>query len=348
VSGRTFPLPVEIVACPLCGGRGATRLFEQRDLSLGVPGVYAVARCDDCALLYQNPRVRVDCLGETYPQEYAAHTREPELSRTVRRFGPAVRWTLAAGLGYRHLDTRDVSARHRLSALLHRKRIRKAFPPWIGQGRLLDVGCASGKFLRQMGAVGWRLTGIEYDLEAADKARSTGAEIFVGDPTQARFAEERFDLITAFHSLEHMPDPLAVLTRMMAWLAPEGLAIVEVPNVAGLGARLFGPYWSGFDLPRHLVHFTPATMQAMVERAGGVVARVEHKSKARYFLRSLRHRLGNGGDGWARATRALVANRLGMGVIKLAVELLSPLGEWCRRGEAVRYFIRRRVGGGRG
>jgi SAM-dependent methyltransferase len=348
VPGTTFPLPVEVVSCPLCGGWGATRLFEQRDLSLGVPGVYTVARCDDCALLFQNPRVRAEWLGATYPPEYAAHTREPELSRTVRRFGPAVRWTLATRLGYCHLDTRDVSARHRLSALVHRKRIRKAFPAWSGQGRLLDVGCASGKFLRQMGAVGWQLAGIEYDPEAAEKARSTGAEIFVGDPTRAPFVDRRFDLITAFHSLEHMPDPLAVLTRMMAWLAPDGLAVVEVPNVAGLGARLFGPYWSGFDLPRHLVHFTPVTMRAMVERAGGVVTRVEHKSKARYFLRSLRHRLGADDVGRARAVRVLLENRLGMGVIKLGVELLSPLGEWTGRGEAVRYFMRRRTDNGRG
>ncbi len=333
-------LPVEVVPCPLCGGRGATRLFEQRDLALGVPGVYAVARCDGCGLLYQNPRVRADRLGDTYPQEYAAHTREPGLSRTVRRFGPAVRWTLAHSLGYRHLDTRDVTVRDRLSAALHRKRIRKAFPPWVGQGRLLDVGCASGKFLRQMGAVGWTLAGIEYDVEAAERARRTEAEMFVGDPAHAPFADGRFDLITAFHSLEHMPDPLRTLTRMMRWLAPGGLAIVEVPNAAGLGAALFGAYWSGFDLPRHLIHFTPATMRAMVERAGGAVEAVEHKSKARYFLRSARHCLADA-SGPGRAARALLESRLGGGTLKLCVELLSPLGEWSGRGEAVRYFVRR-------
>ena len=346
MSGWTVSLPVEVVSCPLCGGWGATRLFEQRDLALGVPGVYAVARCDDCGLVYQNPRVRVDRLGDMYPDEYAAHTREPELSRTARRFGPAVRWTLATGLGYRHLDAHNVRARDRLSAVLHRKRIGKAFPPWVGQGRLLDVGCASGRFLRQMGAVGWQLSGIEYDGAAAKKARSIGADIFVGDPTQAPFADQAFDLITAFHSLEHMPDPLRVLTRMIDWLALGGLAIVEVPNVAGLGARLFGPYWSGFDLPRHLVHFTPATMGAMVERAGGRVVSVEHKSKARYFWRSLHRRVSGRGDRRARATRALLTSRLGKGVIKLGAEMLSSLSERSEQGEAVRYFIRRRADGG--
>lgn len=348
MSGRTVPLPVETVPCPLCGEWRATRLFEQRDLALGVPGVYAVTRCDGCGLLFQNPRVCVDRLGDTYPQEYAAHTRDPALSRTVRRFGPAVRWTLATRLGYGHLAIGDVTTRHRLSALLHAKRIRKAFPAWIGQGRLLDVGCASGKFLRQMAAVGWRPSGIESDAEAAEKARTTGAEVFVGDPVKATFPDGSFDLVTAFHSLEHMPDPLGALARMMGWLAPGGLAIVEVPNVGSLGARLFGSYWSGFDLPRHLVHFTPTTMGTMVERAGGVVAGAEHKSKARYFLRSLGHRSADRQDVLARATRVLLSWRPGAGVIKLGVELLSPLGEWSGRGEAVRYFIRRRADVARG
>jgi SAM-dependent methyltransferase len=297
-----------------------------------------VTRCEGCDLIYQNPRVRTDRLGDTYPPEYAAHTREPELSRTVRRFDPEVRFTLRHSLGYRHLATDDISVRDRLSAALRAKRIRKAFPPWVGQGRLLDVGCASGKFLRQMGAVGWTLSGIEYDAAAAEKAGKTGARVFVGDPADAPFPDASFDLVTAFHSLEHMPDPLGAMTRIVRWLAAGGLAIVEVPNAGGLGATLFRSYWSGFDLPRHLVHFTPATMGALVTRAGGAVERAEHKSKARYFLRSLRHRLSGGRGG---ALARLLDSRVGGGVIKLGIELLSPLGEWTRRGEAVRYFIRR-------
>jgi SAM-dependent methyltransferase len=331
-------LPVEAVRCPLCGGQRAARLFAQRDLALGVPGLYAVTRCEECQLLYQNPRVRTDRLGDTYPEEYAAHTREPELSRTVRRFDAELRFTLSRSLGYRHLATDDVTARDRVSAVLRARRIRKAFPPWVGRGRLLDVGCASGKFLRQMGAVGWTLAGIEYDAEAAARAGKTGARVFVGDPADAPFPDASFDLVTAFHSLEHMPDPVGAMTRIVRWLGPGGLAIVEVPNAAGLGAALFGSYWSGFDLPRHLVHFTPATMEALVRRAGGAIERAEHKSKARYFLRSLRHRLS---DGRGRVLAALLDGRVGGGVVKLGVEILSPLGEWARRGEAVRYFIRR-------
>jgi SAM-dependent methyltransferase len=192
-----------------------------------------------------------------------------------------------------------------------------------------------------MGAMGWRLAGIELDPEAAGKARGVTPDIFVGDPRQAPFPPASFDLITAFHVLEHLPDPLGALRAMLGWLAPGGLMIVEVPNADGLGARLFGRYWSGLDFPRHLVHFTPRTLGALVERAGGrVVARV-HRTKPRYLTRSLRHWLRAREGALARRALAALDSRLGGGGIKLALEALLPLARALGRGEAVRVFIRR-------
>lgn len=180
-------LPIGNILCPLCGAETFTRLFVQRDLALGVPGLFALARCNNCGLLYQNPRVRVDQLSRIYPPSYAAHTRDPELSRTLRRLGPAVRLVLAKRLGYRHLRTPDVRWKDQIRGVLFRRRILKAFPRWIGRGRLLDVGCGSGKFLRQMAAVGWEPAGVEFDREAAVKAKQVTPNVFVGDPTEALF-----------------------------------------------------------------------------------------------------------------------------------------------------------------
>lgn len=335
------PLPLETIACPLCGGQAFSRLTLQRDLALGVPGEFPLSRCEGCGLLYQNPRVRADQLSRAYPAEYAAHTRDPELSRTLRGMGGAVRWVLSRQLGYRHLHVAGVGWQDRLRGIVSRGRILKAFPPWVGRGRLLDVGCGSGKFLRQMGAVGWTLAGIEVDAEAAARAREVTPDVFVGDPAEAPFAPGSFDLITAFHVIEHLPDPLGALRNMVRWLAPGGLIIVEVPNAAGWGARLFGRYWSGLDFPRHLVHFTPATMAAMVEKAGGAVQRAVHRTKPRYFIRSLRHGLSDGHGLPSRLGLALVTSRLGGGILKLALELLMPVARPLGRGEAVRYFIGR-------
>src|SRR5262245_60709209 len=192
-------LELELVACPLCGARKSTTLFEQRDVALGIPGRFALVRCAGCGLLFQNPRVRADQLALVYPPEYPPHVREPDLSRLSRQLGPGGRRLLARELGYRHLDTGPVPVGERVRAGLTRRRIMKVFPRWTGSGRLLDVGCAAGKFMRQMQEVGWTCTGIEFDPEAAALARQVTPDVFIGDPMEAPFAPGSFDLVTAFH-----------------------------------------------------------------------------------------------------------------------------------------------------
>jgi SAM-dependent methyltransferase len=211
--------------------------------------------------------------------------------------------------------------------------------PWVGQGRLLDVGCAMGRFMGLMQSVGWTVSGIEIDPEAAAHARKVTPDVFHGDPMDAPFAPGSFDLVTAFHVLEHLPDPVGVLRRMLGWLAPGGVAVVEVPNVSGVGGRVFGRYWSGLEMPRHLVQFTPETMGALGERAGGRVVTAAHKTKPRYLIRSLRFALDDYQGHGARLARTVVDSRLGAGVLKLLLELTLPIARPLRLGEAVRYVI---------
>jgi len=336
----TATLELEAIACPLCGAPDATVLCAEPDVALGVPGRFPLARCERCGLLYQNPRVRRDQLDRMYPADYPPHARDPDLGRVLRDRSPAVRWVLARRLGYAHVDTADVGAADRVRARLRRRRVVKNFPPWISGGRLLDVGCATGRFLQQMAAVGWRVNGIELDPEAAATARTVAPDVIVGDPAQVTLPRGSFDLITAFHVVEHLPDPARALRNMLAWLAADGLMVVEVPNVGGWGGSLFGRHWSGLDFPRHLVHFTPATMRALVERCGGRVVDEWHWSKPRWIIRSVRFALAARGGAAARLARAALDSRLGGGLVKLGLEVALKAAGPARRGEVTRYFIR--------
>jgi SAM-dependent methyltransferase len=334
-------LELEPVPCPLCGGRDVATLGWLRDVALGVPGAFPLARCRNCGLLQQNPRVRDDQLERAYPEDYPPHTRDADMPRMLSRAGPAVRWALATWFGYRHLDASDAALADRAWARLWRRKIRENFPPWLGEGRLLDVGCANGRFLNQMKIVGWRVAGIEIDPMAASKAKTVTPDVFVGDPLDAPFSPGAFDVVTSFHVVEHLTRPVAALARMIDWLAPNGLLIVEVPNAGGAGGRLFGRYWSGLDFPRHLVHFTPSTMAAMVERAGGRVTAAVHRTKPRYLTRSLRHWLRDQPGRRHRLTLAALDSRVGRGAAKLALELVMPINRPLGLGEVVRYFVRR-------
>ena len=334
-------LALEPIACPICGHAGASTLALMPDFGMGVPGRFPLARCGSCGLLYQNPRVREDQLERMYPAHYRAHARDPELGRLVGHLDDGDRWFLAARLGYAHLGPARVGASAAVRAWARGAKLATVFPPWTGAGRLLDVGCGSGHFLRRMALVGWRVAGVEFDAEAAARARTVAPLLFEGDPADADFAPGSFDVVTSFHVVEHLPRPRAALANMLSWLAPGGLMIVEVPNAGGVGAHVFGGYWSGYDYPRHLTHFTPETMTALVERAGGRVERVQHRTKPRYLIRSLENLLAGRPGALARAGRAAIRSRAGRGAAKLALEVALPLARPARMGEVARYFIRR-------
>jgi SAM-dependent methyltransferase len=136
-------------------------------------------------------------------------------------------------------------------------------------GVLLDLGCGSGSFLEFMKSESWKLFGIEMSAEGARAAeRRSGAQVFVGDILDAPFSVESFDVITCFDVLEHLYDPRRVMSRISEWLKPGGMFYVLVPNIDSAEARVFGSYWHGLELPRHLFHYSPGSLKLLAESAG--------------------------------------------------------------------------------
>lgn len=328
-------LPAIDAPCFLCGSARAEAVWSAPDHGLAVPGIYTVARCLDCGFLYQKPRVADAFLAECYPGGYPRHV-EPS-PRSPLKGSPArvaaARYALSSGLGYAAFADPGASLVTRARGRLLLRRLRWDCVPWRDEGRYLDVGCGSGASLAVAAALGWRTAGIELDGAAAEKARRFATLLHTGDVLTAPFPPASFDVVSAFHVLEHVPDPVAVVRRMLDWLAPGGLAIIEVPNAGGLGAYLFGRSWVGLELPRHLSHFTPESLGRTIELAGGRVIWCHHRSKPRYYLWSFRNRLRD--CGWMRLSRA-VERGAAYAIIKLALELMLPLVSRAGRGEVIR------------
>lgn len=323
---------LEASNCPLCGSADDSPLLAARDPLHRAPGTFRVVQCRRCGFTYLNP-----ALPQRELRQKARHGYGPSLTRPPHRSAfhggrllrSATRWALAHYLGYHHLDERPPDPLTRLVAWFRSRRLALKFPPFVGQGRLLDIGCWTGTFLERMREVGWTVAGIELLPDAAILAREVTENIFIGDLLDAPFPDQSFDMVTAFHTVEHLPDPLAALRRIVRWLAPNGLGLVEVPNFAGMGRRLFGPAWHGLNLPFHLSHFTPDTLTRAVERAGGQVVHLWHVSDRQYVTKSLEI---TGANFFRALLRLPPARRVSSLILWLACQLGF--------GEAIRVMIR--------
>jgi SAM-dependent methyltransferase len=137
-------------------------------------------------------------------------------------------------------------------------------------GRLLDVGCGSGAFVRTMAELGWRAEGIDPDPAAVASARAAGLAVTAGTLEAIDDSEHggAYDAITFSHVIEHLHDPAADLERARRLLRPGGMLWIATPNLESLGHRRFGRDWAGLDPPRHLVLFTRASLERLLRGAG--------------------------------------------------------------------------------
>ena len=145
-------------------------------------------------------------------------------------------------------------------------------------GLALEVGAGTGWMLRALRERGWRALGNELSLVAALAARAAaGVPIFVGDLGAVRPAPA-LDLVIMFHVLEHLADPLAELRAVARRLRPGGALVLGLPNIASWQARLAGRHWMHLDVPRHLCHFTPDSIERALAVSGYRMTRIDFRS----------------------------------------------------------------------
>lgn len=236
-------IELEECRCCLCGSDQSELLYTRSDLALGLPGEFKVVRCSSCQLIYLNPRPTVDSIGYYYPPSYEAYSLVE-----VDELKGWSRW-----LGTMHLNKR-------CNVVAKRKK----------GGRLLDVGCSNGRFLHHMRHFGeWERYGSELIPEVAEDGRSRyGLNIFTGTLEDASFDDHYFDAVTLWDVLEHVYNPAETLVEVSRILTDDGLLAFSIPILDSLGGRVFGQYWVGYEVPRHLHIFTRETLDQMLEKAG--------------------------------------------------------------------------------
>lgn len=137
-------------------------------------------------------------------------------------------------------------------------------------GKLLDVGCGTGLLLTVARSRGFKVQGIEFSQYASSFARTNHSlQITTGTISSAASAlNERFDVITLNHVLEHLRDPRADLKTLRGLLAPGGILVVGVPNFASAFQVVLRSRWPSLLPLEHLWHFTPGSLTRLLKECG--------------------------------------------------------------------------------
>lgn len=132
---------------------------------------------------------------------------------------------------------------------------------------ILDVGCGSGTFLETLPKEKWDRQGTELSSMRIADAQEKHITVHFGELEQCDFEDSSFDVVTLWHVLEHLVDPKRTLQEVHRILRKDGLVAIEVPNSDSWQARFGGALWFHLDVPRHLFHFSHATLASLLEAA---------------------------------------------------------------------------------
>lgn len=254
----------ESVKCNLCGLNNSNTIFKGKDMVHGKLGLFTIVKCNECGLIYVNPRPNQTIISDYYPNEYWDIDEnnngniEKKLKKTIHK-------------------------------IINKMYYKMAIPPKSG-GKILDIGCGDGKSLLKLKEDDWDTYGVEISEMASKYAREIlGLNIFTGILEDAEFEGEFFDVVLLNNVLEHLSDPATTLKEINRILKNDGKVIISIPNVDSFEAKHFKKYWTAWDLPRHLYHFSPVTIKSILNKTGFEVLDIEYDNNPNIILSSFKY-----------------------------------------------------------
>lgn len=294
-------------ACPVCTSSKATLYLDGPAHALD-PAAFGssrtklafgkIWRCADCGFGFSDSRPGDSQLRELYRQmDVAAYESEtPGRVRTARR---------------------------------HQKILQRyANRP----GRVLDIGCASGRFLAECASAGWTVAGLEPCQSLFEKAGQLlprSARIFPITLQEADFPESTFDAVTMWDVLEHVPNPREFLRKAVSLLQPDGVLLANVPNLDSWQARIMLRRWP-LLLPEHLNYFNRESLVRCAAASGARLISLGSRPVS-FSLGYILHRTGQHIP--ALGLLSQLTSRLGLTERVVPVSMGELYAVWCKDSE---------------
>lgn len=231
--------------------------------------------CNECGLVFIDIDTDRNFIKKYYPENYKPH--DPHLIRSS-----SFRKTLMQAVRNFVFGREENRPSIVLTAIkqtlfyLYNKTAYRSIPFFRGEGKLLDIGCGTGEYLRLLKDIGWSVQGVEPVEKAALAAKNAGINVEWKSYEEVEYPEKSFDVITMWHVLEHFPDPKRALQKVSKMLKDDGLLLIGIPNYDSFDRRVFREYWNGFEIPLHIYHFTPGSIKNLLNIAGFNCMKVVH------------------------------------------------------------------------
>ena len=227
--------------CPACNMGQATTFLEVTDHFLSKES-FTLLKCNGCGLVYTTPRPSLETIGDYYKsEEYVSHSSTKKgLVNSI--YNKVRNYTLNQKV---KLVKRLVSGRD-----------------------LLDVGAGTGHFLKRAQDNGFSVLGLEPDEDARKVAREQNNVTLQTLDSLSTLSATSYDCVTMWHVLEHVYNLQDDTKQIASLIKQNGVWIIAVPNHTSFDGTYYGSYWAAYDVPRHLYHFSPATIVPLIEQLG--------------------------------------------------------------------------------
>ena len=284
---------IDVPNCPIDGAPGPVRYADACDAYFGTPGRWRYRQHGQTGHLWLDPRPDDLSIRELYANYYT-HALE-QADETAGLWRQAIASALSARLGYPRPEKAGMLARlvSRLPSVGAAAELEVMRIPASEAGRMLDVGCGGGAFLRRMRKAGWTVVGTEPDVKAATRLTAQeGFPVYGSLEDLVQAGEQNFDVIVLGHVIEHLSDPIDTLAMLRTRLRAGGRLMLTTPNGLSLGSRMFGASWRGLEPPRHFNVFSPDSLRQALSHAGFHVERIRtdvRLARGIWFLSYLAH-----------------------------------------------------------
>ena len=223
-----------------CGVCNSGRYRKKYEIKSKIP--FTVVKCE-CGMVYVNPVVKN--IEKLYEKDYYHGT-----ARTGFNFTNPLKYEKETRL----MHTERLSMIEKVTGLKH--------------GRLLDIGCTFGMFVKTAGSRGWDAYGCDLSRYAADRARKIGIKnIKTGTAGTAGFRSNYFDVVTLFEVIEHIDRPLNEMKKINSLLKKGGWVVIQTGNLGSMTAKIRGKNNPYFQLG-HVNYFSKHTLRRLLKESG--------------------------------------------------------------------------------